>query len=128
MPKPSLRNITFSIFLLLPVQLLISQSASKPFPQVAQYFDLVIKPNHISQQIINDSVISFYRQWKKKYIKAGNRNGEFYISSADATANKACVSEGQGYGMTIVVLMAGTDDSARIIYDGLFLYCGLGAG
>ena len=36
--------------------------------------------------------------------------------------NKKCVSEGQGYGMIIVALMAGYDTAAQNIYDGLFHY------
>ncbi len=35
----------------------------------------------------------------------------------------ASVSEGQGFGMIIVAMMAGYEAKAREIFDGLFLYC-----
>jgi endo-1,4-beta-D-glucanase Y len=45
--------------------------------------------------------------------------GEYYIWF-ETKGNKQCVSEGQGYGMIITVLMAGADQGAKPIYDGLF--------
>jgi hypothetical protein len=36
------------------------------------------------------------------------------------TADRACVSEGIGYGMLITVLMAGYDANAKVYFDGMF--------
>ena len=40
----------------------------------------------------------------------------------EGVGGKQCVSEGQGYGMVIVALMAGYDPSAKAIYDNLYRY------
>ena len=71
---------------------------------------------------MDDSVRSFYTAWKKKYLRAGCQPGEYYVWFEGEHSRKQCVSEGQGYGMVIVALMAGYDDSARSVYDGLFRY------
>lgn len=70
---------------------------------------------------MDDSVRSFYRNWKEHYIRDAG-NAHYYVWVKSAIRNKRSVSEGQGYGMIIVALMAGYDDSAQNIYDGLFRY------
>ncbi len=73
---------------------------------------------------MDDSVRSFYTQWKKRYISTACTPGQYYVWFEEPTiANKQCVSEGQGYGMIIVAMMAGYDTTAQNIYDGLFRYC-----
>lgn len=71
---------------------------------------------------MDDSVRSFYTAWKRRYIRSGCVKGQYYIWFEGQDARKQCVSEGQGYGMVIVAMMAGYDPSARKIYDGLLLY------
>ena len=119
----------YAIKYFLPITLLFlaassvtAQKVFNPFPQHVHYFDNVIKPNHIPQQQLDDSVASFYKSWKGRYLKRGKQQGEYYIGADDAVANKKCVSEGQGYGMVIVSLMAGFDTAAQTIYNGLFNY------
>ncbi len=112
------------VFLLHPGQSLgqsLAPSARRPFPQHVPYGDGIHIPDQVSRQQLDDSVRSFYAAWKKKYIRKGCREGEYYILF-EGTGNKQCVSEGQGYGMLIVTLMAGSDSAARTIYDGLFRY------
>ena len=99
----------------------MAQAPARPFPQHVSYQPGVIKPTHILQQRMDDSVRSFYTAWKEHYIRAGCGEGEYYISF-ESSGSKQCVSEGQGYGMIIVALMAGFDPSAKTIYDGLFRY------
>ena len=89
-----------------------------PFPQNVNYSVNFIKPN-FSQEQINSDVSNFYEQWKKKYIKIC-KNGDYYVDYDEG--NTICVSEGQGYGMMIVVYMAGYDDEAKEIFDGLFRF------
>ncbi len=100
----------------------IAQKALKPFPQHTKYFAGVIKSNHISQSQMDDSVRSFYNNWKERYINDDAGDGQYYIWTEGSVGNKKCVSEGQGYGMIIVALMAGYDSNARKIYDGLYRY------
>ena len=71
---------------------------------------------------MDDSVRSFYNNWKERYINDDSGEGQYYIWVEGSVGNKKCVSEGQGYGMIIVALMAGYDTAAQHIYDGLFHY------
>jgi endo-1,4-beta-D-glucanase Y len=99
---------------------LFAQSTAKPFPQHVHYHEGSIKPNHISQQRMDDSVRSFYLCWKERYINDDCGPGQYYVWFEKGS--KKCVSEGQGYGMVIVALMAGFDTAAKTTYDGLFRY------
>ncbi|MDB4903724.1 MAG: hypothetical protein JWQ63_3005 [Mucilaginibacter sp.] len=100
---------------------LFAQSSLKPFPQHVKYFPGCIKPNHISQTQLDNSVRSFYIQWKKRFIKNVPGKPESYVWFENI-GKKQCVSEGQGYGMVIVALMADYDLSAKVTYDNLFRY------
>lgn len=100
---------------------LSAQQLLKPFPQHTPYFKGTIKPNHITQQRLDQYVIDFYRQWKKRYIKPGCNPNEYFVWF-ERKGDKQCVSEGQGYGMVITALMAGADPSAKTTYDGLYNY------
>ena len=100
---------------------LSAQSLLKPFPQHVKYFAGTIKPNHISQGQLDNSVRNFYIQWKKRFIKNVPGKHESYVWFENV-GKKQCVSEGQGYGMVIVALMAGFDPAAKEIYDNLFRY------
>jgi len=100
---------------------LFAQPVSKPFPQHIKYFIGTIKPNHISQTQLDKAVENFYTQWKKRFIKNVPGKPESFVWF-EGTGKKQCVSEGQGYGMVIVALMAGFDPSAKATYDNLFRY------
>jgi endo-1,4-beta-D-glucanase Y len=93
---------------------------SHPFPQHNSYEQGTILPNHISQEEMDDSVKSFYKAWKKHYVLPSSRPGESYILFEGTRGTNICVSEGQGYGMVIVALMAGFDSSAQETYDCLY--------
>ena len=97
------------------------QLLRRPFPQHIVYGNNVHIPSHIGRQNMDDSVRSFYTAWKKRYLRKGCNPGEYYIWFEER-GSKQCVSEGQGYGMMIVSLMAGWDTAARTIYDGLYRY------
>jgi hypothetical protein len=91
-----------------------------PFPQHNAYQPNTILPNHISQEEMDDSVTAFYRAWKKHYVVPSARPDESYILFEGTKGSNICVSEGQGYGMVIVALMAGFDSSAQETYDCLY--------
>ncbi|MBN8853624.1 MAG: hypothetical protein BGO55_12130 [Sphingobacteriales bacterium 50-39] len=96
---------------------------ARPFPQHVIYQKGCIQPSHISRQRMDDSVRAFYNVWKRSYIKKGCNAGEYYVwFEGPVSHNKQCVSEGQGYGMMIVALMAGYDTTARTVYNGLYHY------
>jgi len=94
---------------------------SRPFPQHVHYFAGTIRPNHVSQQQLDKTVAAFYTRWKERYVNTGCDKGQNYIWF-ERPGNKQCVSEGQGYGMMIVALMAGYDPSAKATFDGLYRY------
>jgi endoglucanase len=104
------------------VQFIYAQKVLKPFPQHSEYYSGVIFPNHISSRIMDDSVVSFYFQWKERYVKKNVCSDNSYIWSENVGKNRECISEGQGYGMIIIVLMAGVDTSAQSTFDDLYHY------
>ena len=93
---------------------------SHPFPQHNSYEQGTILPNHVSQEEMDDSVKSFYKAWKRHYVLPSSRQGESYIFFEGTRGTNICVSEGQGYGMVIVALMAGFDPAAQETYDCLY--------
>ncbi|MDP9048928.1 MAG: glycosyl hydrolase family 8, partial [Bacteroidota bacterium] len=66
-------------------------------------------------------VRDFYTQWKTRFVKNSSGKRESFVWFENK-GKKQCVSEGQGYGMIIVSLMAGFDRSAQGSYDKLFRY------
>ncbi|MEO6520785.1 MAG: glycosyl hydrolase family 8 [Mucilaginibacter sp.] len=96
-----------------------AQKASRPFPQHISYYHGVIKPD-LSQKQLDNSVKSFYILWKERYINANCGAGQYYVWFEKP--GKQSVSEGQGYGMMIVALMAGYDKKAQATFDGLYRY------
>ncbi len=113
--------ILFTAFILIN-KLSSAQTGLKPFPQHVNYNAGVIKPAHISQQQMDDSVQLFYKKWKARYVHDDSGPGQYYIWVEGTVDNNECVSEGQGYGMIIAALMAGYDSSAQKIYNGLYKY------
>src|SRR6185437_5967584 len=95
---------------------------ARPFPQHDTYQGTAILPDDLSREAMDDSVRSFYLQWKKHYILDGCTPGEKYVWFEGTGGDNICVSEGQGYGMMIVALMAGFDPTAQETYDCLYRY------
>lgn len=97
--------------------------SNRPFPQSA-VFGTCIKPNHIPQSELNSDVARYYGEWKKSYLRKTDMPGGYYIHG-EATNNKVPskgTSEGQGYGMLVMALLAGHDDSAKIYFDGMYRF------
>ncbi len=98
-----------------------------PFPQHVTYAPNSILPNHRTQSQLDDDVRTFYEYWKSEYLaEAGTDvNGITMFRVAfgkDEPAYSTTVSEGQGYGMLIVPMMAGYDPEAQMIFDGLWAF------
>jgi len=89
----------------------------RPFPQAGKLTYHGIKPNNHSQKELNTSVKKFYKYWKNKYlIESENVPGDYKIAY---NKRKETVSEAMGYGMLIVVQIAGYDPKAKEYFDGL---------
>ncbi|MDD5037202.1 MAG: glycosyl hydrolase family 8 [Methylococcaceae bacterium] len=96
-----------------------------PFPQHITYAPGTIRPNHVDQTLQDKAVQAYYDAWKTSYlIPAGANPGGFplYRISFGKTDPLKTVSEGQGFGMVIVALMAGYDGNARTYFDGLWRF------
>lgn len=98
----------------------VNAQSLKPFPQHSSYSSGTIRPSHLPQQQLDKQVTVFYDQWKARYLKTGCNKNQYYIWFEKP--GKECVSEGQGYGMLITVLMAGYDKAAKTTFDGLYHY------
>ncbi len=120
--KEVISGSSFPYFYYYISQILFAQPALRPFPQHAVYFKGVITPGHISSGEMDDSVRSFYFQWKNRYIRKSQCSDAYYVWSENSGKNHECVSEGQGYGMIIVALMAGADSLSQSTFDGLLKY------
>lgn len=101
----------------------------KPFPQHTSYTIGSIKPDNRTQAEMDSSVVKFYKQWKKHYLRFTLRNECYLYCNADGnwrggnkSPNSVSLSEGHGYGMLIMAIMAGYDPEAKSIFDGMLLY------
>lgn len=98
---------------------------SRPFPQHVIYAAGTIKPNHRTQAQLDNDVRAFYQHWKASYLvqQGVTAAGQpLYRVTVGSTNPGRTVSEGQGYGMIIVALMAGYDPNAQAIFDGLWRF------
>ncbi len=95
---------------------------NRPFPQHTTYKGAAMLPSHLSREALDDTVRSFYMRWKDHYILPGCTEGEKYVWFEGTQGKNICVSEGQGYGMMIVALMAGFDSTSQETYDCLYRY------
>jgi endo-1,4-beta-D-glucanase Y len=116
-----IKRILLLVFTTLFSKILFAQQPQKPFPRHVQYTKGTIEPSQFTQPQLDKAVEQFYTQWKARYIKNIPNKRESYIWFEEK-GNKQCVSEGQGYGMVIVALMAGYDTSAKSTYDNLYRY------
>ena len=96
-----------------------------PFPQHVEYAQHSILPSHRTQSQLDDDARTFYEYWKSNYVIAdeiGPHGIQMYriAFGKSEDAQRTTVSEGQGYGMMILPIMAGYDADAQIIFDGLW--------
>jgi len=121
------KYIIATLLLINNMFLLYSQTPNHPFPQNKKYFDNSIKPKNHIQAEMDKSTSAFYNIWKKAYVKhdCADKKQYYVLNDEENVKGKGttiCVSEGQGYGMQIMVLMAGYDKDAKTIYDGMFKF------
>ncbi|WP_256872217.1 glycosyl hydrolase family 8 [Paenibacillus sp. 79R4] len=112
----------------------------KAFPQHTSYVQGSIKPNHVTQSQMDQTVGRLYDEWKAKYLKKHpylqkTDPAQYYVWYADGDWFEeeydeelgvdymaTTVSEAHGYGMLITALMGGHDPDAKQYFDGLFRY------
>jgi hypothetical protein len=98
---------------------------NREFPQELGYG--LIRPSG-GQSQLNADVEAAYDRWKARYLVGEDRDEEghqvFRIAlGKPGTSNyNQTVSEGQGFGMIIVAIMAGYDEEAQEIFDGLLRF------
>ncbi len=96
---------------------------NRPFPQHINYATGTIYPTNFTQAEQDQHVRDFYDYWKSHYlVAAGTKEGKQLYRVAFGKNSNITVSEGQGYGMVIVALMAGHDPDAQALFDGLWLF------
>lgn len=115
-------RVSLALFLIALPFFAFSQTCSNPYPQHSVYSAGTIIPNHLPQRLLDDSVLSFYTQWRKRYVKRSLCDSSYYIWGENTGKGHECVSEGQGYGMMITVLMARKGSDEQEIFNGLFRY------
>jgi hypothetical protein len=94
-----------------------------PFPRHIPAAPGTIRPNHRGQTQQDNDARTFYDNWKASYVVAAGTTGggyPLYRVSFGATDPAKTVSEGQGFGMIILAILAGHDSSAQEIFDGLW--------
>lgn len=95
----------------------------KPFPQATVYKNS-IKPNHKSQNELNQDIVTYYEKWKEDYLRPTKMEGGYYVHGecTNCKVPSKGTSESHGYGMLITVMMAGQDSMAKTYFDGFFKF------
>ena len=95
-------------------------TVNHPFPTHVTY-QVGVMPS-ASQSTRDAAVETAYNSWKSTYLIHGCASNEYYVSTKgdNDARNNGPVSEGQGYGMNIVPLMAGFDPNAQTEFNGLW--------
>ncbi len=97
----------------------------RPYPQHVVYAAGTIRPNHRTQSQQDDDVRAYYDAWKKDFlVEAGvlPDGRKLYRVTMGKLQAFRTTSEGQGYGMIIVAVMAGHDPEAQTLFDGLWSF------
>ena len=119
------------ITLFAALQLLLvlpGKGQSHSFPQHVRYAEGTIRPSQFAQERQDRDVRAYYDAWKKDYVKEAGLDPDtgkplFRIAMGNELSGSGqTVSEGQGYGMVIVALMAGHDPEAHALFDGLYRF------
>ena len=97
-----------------------AQAQQFPFgTQHQAYRSGTLTPTNFTRTQMNAHVATYYDYWKGRWLKPDpGGNGWRVLSDSSGKT----VSEGQGYGMVVVPLMAGHDPQAKTIFDGLWQF------
>jgi hypothetical protein len=103
---------------------LVAPGPYRPFPQRLIYPGAALRVSG-SQGALDQAVRDAYDRWKTSYLTDAPTRPDGTARLRVRMSNKPgapTVSEGQGYGVVIVTLMAGHDPDAQAIVDGLLAY------
>lgn len=81
--------------------------------------------NYYSQTSLNLELLSFYNEWKIRYLRPVENSSPqkeylYYALDQPTLNNAVTVSEAMGYGMTIFPLMSKFDPSAKIHFTSIY--------
>src|SRR5262249_53093595 len=102
----------------------VTSTLAMPFGQHVQYAPGTIGVNNRTQVQLDDDIRAFYNTWKSRYIVSAGTSpaGIPMYPEALGTDPSKTTSEGMGFAMAILPLMAGQDPDAQKIFDGLWEY------
>jgi hypothetical protein len=116
---------TAAVLLIATSSPVLGAGEQHPFPQHVAYAPGTIRPNHQTAAQQDDAVRAYYDQWKAEYLTTENTAdpSHWRVRFGKTAPNRdITVSEGQGFGMIVVALMAGHDAEAQDIFDGLWSF------
>jgi len=95
---------------------------SRPFPQADEFEPIgnTIRPDHVSQDQMNTDVARLYRDLRTRFFRTSNngRHSWFEAGGTGVNGSRARTnSETHGYGMMILVLMAGVEGDEKEAFD-----------
>jgi endo-1,4-beta-D-glucanase Y len=93
------------------------------FPQHKSYAAGIL-PDTANRAQMDDSVRHFFHAWSALYLRRSPDGKGYYVNVKGNSKTEDCVSEGMGYGMMILVLMADSASNERnhALFDSLFDY------
>jgi endo-1,4-beta-D-glucanase Y len=112
------KSVLVLLFLGMVMGLFSATKPAYPFARMGGYHDS-IKISSFSKEALAKNSATYYLQWKEDFLV---KEGKYYRIATDKKERSRTVSEGQGYGMMIVALMAGLDRDAQKIFDGLYRF------
>lgn len=83
--------------------------------------------NFYSKTHLNSELLSFYNDWKFRYLRAVKRSSKlqeylFYTLDQPTSNNAVTTSEAMGYGMIIFPIMSKFDPTAKVHFTALYNY------
>jgi len=113
-----LQRLTYIILALALASLSAPAAVTRPFPQAENRTGYGLRPDNLTPAQINSAVSNYYFTiWKPNYLAASTKvSGDYKIKF---NSSGETVSEAMGYGMLIMVYMAGADPDAKNYFDGL---------
>jgi hypothetical protein len=121
----TIRSLAAILASLAATQAVVGDGPFRPFPQHTTYAPGTIRPSNHSQAQLDADVRAAYDWWKSHYVVAAGTTPQGYpkYRVTFGTSNPGrTVSEGQGYGMITVAMMAGHDAAAQTVFDGLWRF------
>src|SRR5690242_1591392 len=121
MTMPSLKHLLPGLALTVFGIASAAQAQNHPFGSHHQPYNASTLSVSAGTAAADSATADFYWKWKSRYVVTGCQAGDYRIKASTGDGAYV-VSEGQGYGMLITVMMAGQDPQAQAIFDGLHRY------